>query len=144
MIVDTSAIIALIQGENSHAEKVAVALAGDRSPVMSAPSIAECLIVLANRYGTVARTVFDRLRAEINLGVEAFTADHAVAAYRAYLRYGKGRHPAALNYGDTMTYATAKLAHQPLVAVGNDFAQTDLEFDGVIGYWPTQRPARQQ
>lgn len=66
-----------------------------------------------------------------------FTAEHSAAAHRAYVQYGKGRHPAALNYGDTMTYAAAKLANEPLIAVGNDFAQTDLEFDGVIGYWPT-------
>lgn len=136
MIVDTSAIIALIQREDPHAEQVAAALANDRSPVMAAPSVVECLIVLTNRHGPTARLAFDRLRAEINLDVVVFTADHAAAAHRAYTQYGKGRHPAALNFGDTMTYAAAKLAHEPLVAVGNDFAQTDLEFDGVIGYWP--------
>lgn len=63
-------------------------------------------------------------------------AEHAAAAHRAYLQYGMGRHPAALNYRDTMTYAAAKLANEPLIAVGDDFAQTDLEFDGVVGYWP--------
>ena len=76
------------------------------------------------------------LSSEINLGTVTFTADHAAAAHRAYMQYGKGRHPAALNFGDTMTYAAAKLAFEPVIAVGNDFAQTDLEFDGVIGYWP--------
>ncbi len=136
MFVGTSAIIALIQREDAHAEQVAAALANDRSPVIAAPSIVECLIVLTSRHGTIARTVFDRLKSEINLGVVVFTADHAAAAHRAYTQYGKGRHPAALNFGDTMTYAAAKLAHEPLVAVGNDFVQTDLEFDGVIGYWP--------
>lgn len=140
MIVDTSAIIALIQREDPHAEQVAAALAGDRSPTMAAPSVVECLIVLTSRHGPVARTAFDRLRSEINLAVAEFTADHAAAAHRAYVQYGKGRHPAALNYGDTMTYAAAKLANEPLVAVGNDFAQTDLEFDGVIGHWPNSTP----
>ena len=108
MIVDTSAIIALIQREDPHAEQVAAALANDHSPVMAAPSVVECLIVLTHRHGPAARLAFDRLRTEISLDVVAFTADHAAA----------------------------KLAHEPLVAVGNDFAQTDLEFDGVIGYWP--------
>ncbi len=136
MIVDTSAIIALIQREDPHAEQVAGALAGDRSPVMTAPGVVECLIVLTSRHGLVARTVFDRLKSEINLGIVVFTADHAAAAHRAYTQYGKGRHRAALNFGDTMTYAAAKLANEPLIAVGNDFTQTDLEFDGVIGYWP--------
>lgn len=136
MIVDASAIIALLQREDPHARQVAAALSGDRSPVMAAPSVVECLIVLTSRHGQVARAVFDRLKSEINLGVAAFTTDHAAAAHRAYTQYGKGRHRAALNFGDTMAYAAAKLANEPLIAVGNDFALTDLEFDGVVGYWP--------
>jgi ribonuclease VapC len=137
VIVDSSAIIALIQGESPHAERVAVALASDRSPVMAAASVLECLVVLTHRHGVIARTVFDRVRSEISLGVQPFTAEHAAVAHRAYLLYGKGRHPAALTFGDTMVYATAKLAHEPVIAVGNDFAQTDLEFAGVVGFWPT-------
>lgn len=137
MIVDSSAIIALIQGEAPYTEQIAAALAGDQSPVISAANAVECLIVLTNRHGLIARTVFDRLRTEINLGLQPFTAEHVSVAHGAYVRYGKGRHPAALNYGDSMAYATAKLAHEPLIAVGNDFPQTDLEFDGVVGYWPT-------
>ena len=51
----------------------------------------------------------------------------------------RGRHPAGLNFGDCMSYATAQLAHEPLLAIGNDFTQTDLEFgEGIIGYWPTR------
>ncbi|AKN15439.1 type II toxin-antitoxin system VapC family toxin [Mycobacterium haemophilum] len=137
MIIDTSAIVALIQDEQPHTGQVVAALAGARSPVMSAPTVAECLIVLTARHGPVGRTIFERLRSEINLGVEPFTYDHATAAQRAFLQYGKGRHPAALNFGDCMSYAAAQLSHQPLLAVGNDFAQTDLEFSGVIGHWPT-------
>ena len=138
MVIDSSAIIALIQGEAPHTEQIAAALAGERSPIISTANAAECLIVLTNRHGLIARTVFDRLRSEINLGLQPFTAEHVVVAHRAYVQYGKGRHPAGLNYGDTMAYATAKLAHQPLIAIGNDFAQTDLQFSGgVIGYWPT-------
>lgn len=138
MVIDSSAIIALIQGEAPHTEQIAAALAGERSPIISTANAAECLIVLTNRHGLIARTVFDRLRSEINLGLQPFTAEHVIVAHRAYVQYGKGRHPAGLNYGDTMAYATAKLAHEPLIAIGNDFAQTDLQFSGgVIGYWPT-------
>lgn len=145
MIVDTSAVIALIQDERPHAEHVAAALVGARHPVMSAPTVAECLIVLTARHGPVARTVFERLRTETNLGVVHFTDEHAITAQRAYLHYGKGRHPAALNFGDCMTYAAAKLSHEPLLAIGNDFPQTDLEFSGgVIGYWPTPTTAPQE
>jgi ribonuclease VapC len=137
MIIDTSAILALIQDEQPHADEVAAALAAARSPVMSAPTMAECLIVLTARHGPLARTIFERLRSEIGLGIAYFTDEHAAAAQRAFLQYGKGRHPAALNFGDCMTYAAAEVGHEPLLAVGNDFPQTDLEFSGVIGYWPT-------
>lgn len=138
MIIDTSAIVALIQDERPHAAQVAAALAGARQPVMSAPTVAESLIVLTARHGPVGRTVFERLRTEINLGVAHFTDEHAAAALRAFLQYGKGRHRAALNFGDCMTYAAAQLSHEPLLAIGNDFTETDLEFSGgVIGYWPT-------
>lgn len=110
MIVDTSAVVALVQGERPHATLVAAALAGAHSPVMSAPTVAECLIVLTARHGPVARTIFERLRSEIGLSVSSFTAEHAAATQRAFLRYGKGRHRAALNFGDCMMYATAQLA----------------------------------
>ncbi|WP_195165976.1 PIN domain-containing protein [Mycobacteroides abscessus] len=136
MIVDSSALIALIQNE-SAAEQVAAVLAGARSPVISAATLTETLIVLTARRGPVARTVFHRLSAEINLGVAQYTAEHAYAAQRAYLHFGRGRHPAGLNFGDCMSYATAELAHEPLLAIGDDFPQTDLEFgDGIVGYWP--------
>ncbi|WP_067976877.1 type II toxin-antitoxin system VapC family toxin [Mycolicibacter icosiumassiliensis] len=140
MIVDTSALIALIQQE-PEAEQVAAALAAARAPAIGAATLTETLIVLTARQGTVARTIFDRLRSEINLAVTDYTADHAYAAQRAYVRFGRGRHPAGLNFGDCMSYAAAQLAHEPLLAVGNDFPQTDLEFgEGIIGYWPTPIP----
>jgi len=143
VIIDTSAIVALIHDERPHAAQVAAALAGASDPVMSAPTVAECLIVLTARHGPVGRTVFERLRAEINVSVADFTDEHAAAAQRAYLRYGKGRHRAALNFGDCMTYAAAELGREPLLAVGNDFTETDLEFSGgVIGYWPTPQRLR--
>lgn len=111
LIIDSSAIVALIQGEDPYTEQIAAAIAADPSPVMSTANAAECLIVLTNRHGATARTVFDRLRSEINLGFQPFTLEHAIAAHRAYLHYGKGRHPAALNYGDTMAYATRQRLH---------------------------------
>lgn len=136
MVVDTSALIALIQKEPT-APRVAAELAGARTPVIAAPSAVETLIVLTARHGPVARTAFDRLRIEINLGIAQFGEEHMAAAHRAYLKWGKGRHPAGLNYGDCMSYATAEIRREPLLAVGADFPQTDLEFgDGIVGYWP--------
>ncbi|KZS65088.1 ribonuclease [Mycobacterium kansasii] len=141
MIVDSSALVALIEGEQT-AEQIAAVLAGARHPVVAAPTLAETLIVLTARHGTIARMVFDRLRSEINLGVAEFTDAHALATQRAYLRYGKGRHPAALNFGDCMSYAAAELAGEPLLAIGDDFPKTDLQFgDGIVGYWPTPSTA---
>lgn len=138
MIVDTSALIALIQNEPS-AGRVATALAGAQTPAMAAPSAVETLIVLTARQGPVARSAFERLRAEINLGIVDFTEQHVAAAHRAYLKWGKGRHPAGLNYGDCMSYAAALVSREPLLAVGDDFPKTDLEFgSGIIGYWPAQ------
>lgn len=138
MIVDRSALVALLQREPA-AEQIASVLAADGAPVIGAPTLAETLVVLTARQGPVARTVFDRLRSEINLRVVEFGDDHAYAAQRAYLRFGRGRHPAALNYGDCMSYAVAEVTHEPLLAIGNDFPQTDLEFgDGIVGYWPAR------
>ena len=137
MIIDTSAILALIQGGDPCTGQIAAVLAVDPSPVISTANAVECLVVLTSRHGPIARTVFDRLRSEINLGLKDFTDKHVAIAHRAYAQYGKGRHPAALNFGDAMAYATARLAHEPLIAVGNDFRRTDLEFTGVMGYWPT-------
>ena len=120
MIVDTSALVALIQEEPAAAQ-VAAVLARARNPLIAAPALAETLIVLTARHGPVARTIFERLRVEINLGVQRFGEEHAAAAQRAYLRFGTGRHPAGLNFGDCMTYAAADLAQDPLLAIGDDF-----------------------
>ena len=56
-----------------------------------------------------------------------FNEDHGRSALRAYLKFGKGRHPAALNFGDCLCYATASLARQPLLFVGDDFSRTDIQ-----------------
>jgi ribonuclease VapC len=61
------------------------------------------------------------------IDIEHFTSEHAAAACEAFLRYGKGRHPAGLNFGDCMSYAVAKLSRMPLLYVGGDFAKTDVQ-----------------
>jgi ribonuclease VapC len=136
VIVDTSAVIALIQ-EEAHAVEVATALVGDPAPAMSAPNATECVIVLCHRYGAVGRTVFERVRQEFGIAIIDYREAHVAIAQRAYAQFGKGRHPAALNFGDCMAYAAARLDTQPLLAVGDDFAQTDLQFDGLVGHWPS-------
>ncbi len=127
-------MIALIQGEQ-HSAKIASTLATTAARI-AAPSATECMIVLSHRYGPVGRTVYERVRQEFDLAIVAFTEAHTVVAHRAYVDFGKGRHPAALNFGDCMTYAVARLAGESLLCVGDDFPQTDLVFDGLIGCWP--------
>lgn len=136
MIVDTSAIVALAQNEPKAVE-IAGALISARNPVIAAPTATECLIVLTSRFGPKGRTAYERIRAEFNISVSRYTEDHVVAALHAFTRFGKGRHPAGLNFGDCMTYAAAHVRGEPLLAVGDDFPQTDLEFNGgVLGHWP--------
>lgn len=138
MIVDSSAFIALVENEKAHVEPLVAALTSGPTTAMAAPTAAETLIVLTARHGPSGPRLFDRLRTELEMAIVPFVADHVVLAQQAYARFGKGRHPAALNFGDCMTYAAARHSGEPLVAVGDDFPATDLRFDGgVVGYWPS-------
>lgn len=135
MIVDASAVVALIQAE-PEAFEIIGALADAGSVGIAAPTATECLIVLSHRYGPVGRAIYERVRTEFHFETVAFTDIDVGMAHSAYLRFGKGRHPAALNFGDCMAYAVAKSVGESLLCVGDDFPQTDLVFDGVIGRWP--------
>ena len=94
---------------------------------IGAPTLAETAIVLAAKLGEASRAILSRLVEDLDLIVLPFTAAQGREAREAFLRFGRGRHPAALNYGDCLTYATAKLAEQPLLFVGEDFGLTDLD-----------------
>ena len=94
--------------------------------LVGAPTLVELRLVLAGRFGKDGVAEAEALRRRVGFTVLAFTEQHADAAHDAWLRYGKGRHPAALNYGDCVAYAIAKVAQAELVYVGDDFAQTDL------------------
>lgn len=128
MIVDSSALVALIMAEASAA---AVFRALDESGgcAIGAPSLVETAMVLARRRADAARAEADLMRvvARMELAVIPFGHEHWEAAWAAFLRYGKGRHPAALNYGDCLTYAVAKMSGLPLLCIGGDFEKTDLE-----------------
>jgi len=82
--------------------------------------------VLASRLGIAGKTLLARFCQEAGLTVVPFGEEHWPVAVDAYIRYGKGRHPAALNFGDCLTYAVCRLADQPLLCTGNDFPRTDL------------------
>lgn len=125
MIVDSSAIVAIALREPGW-EGVVARLAAEAASGIGAPTLAEAGLVLTARMGARARPLLSRLLQEAGLSVIPFAEEHWRVAVEAYARFGKGRHPAALNFGDCLTYAVARLAGQPLLFVGDDFAKTDL------------------
>lgn len=126
MIIDTSAIVALLVKEPGF-EELLDKLADDPNPAVNAATLTETAIVMSARIGEDARGMLARFIQEGGIEVLPFGDAHYSAAVDAWLRYGKGRHPASLNFGDCLTYAAATLSGEPLLSVGSDFAQTDLE-----------------
>ena len=129
MILDSSALIALVFRE-PEAEQILASVAEAEVVAIGVPTLAETGIVLGAKLGEASRAILSRLIEDLDLVVVPFTAAHGREAREAFLRFGRGRHPAGLNFGDCLTYATAKLAGQPLLFVGNDFSQTDLAAAG--------------
>ncbi|MFH2008449.1 MAG: type II toxin-antitoxin system VapC family toxin [bacterium] len=126
MIIDSSAIVAIVLQEPGH-ESILDKLAGSASVGIGAPTLVETAIVLSARLGTDARGMLARLLSEAGISVVPFGEAHYATAVDTWLRFGKGRHRASLNFGDCLSYATARLAGQPLLCVGEDFSQTDIE-----------------
>lgn len=125
MIVDTSALIALITDE-PDAPRVRDALLGASFRAISAPNRVEAGLVLGGRGLADPERIVAEVLDRFHITTTDFTAAHAHAAVAAWARYGRGRHAAKLNYGDCMAYATAQLAREPLLYVGKDFALTDI------------------
>ena len=125
MIVDGSAIVAIVLREPGW-EGLVARLGAEAAPAIGAPTVAEVGLVLTAKMGAEARIVLSRLLQETGLTVIPFAEEHWRVAVDAYARFGKGRHAAALNFGDCLTYAVAQLAGQPLLFVGDDFSKTDL------------------
>lgn len=126
MILDTSAIVAVFFREPAF-EEIVEKLASAPDVAIGAPTAAETAIVVGARLGIDARGLVSRFLLEQRIAAVPFGDDHWRAAADAHTRFGRGRHKAALNYGDCLTYAVAKLAGQPVLATGRDFARTDLE-----------------
>jgi ribonuclease VapC len=126
LILDSSAIVSVIEEEDGSVD-LAEALACAQSVAVGAPTLFETAIVLIAREGAAGRASLVRFLDDNDIASIPFGARHWAIAAEAFIRFGKGRHPARLNYGDCMTYATARLADDPLLCIGNDFAQTDLQ-----------------
>jgi len=125
VILDSSAIVAIALQEPGF-EELLEKVARARTVRVGVPTLTETAIVLSARLNQDARGVLSRFLMEGSIVTIPFGDAHFATAVDAWLRYGKGRHPASLNFGDCLSYATARLAGEPLLCIGNDFSQTDL------------------
>ena len=126
MILDSSVVVAVLKEERGFRELEQRMSEAD-VPEIGAPTLVECLIVMGRAHGEVGIDAVSRFITDFEVVIVPFGEPHSNLASEAYLDFGKGRHPAALNYGDCMTYATARWADRPLLYTGDDFAQTDIQ-----------------
>lgn len=126
MIVDSSALVAVVFREPGF-ERVLDQLARAENLAMAAPSLLESGIVIAARLQRPSRPIIERFLSELSVDVIPFGDEHWKEALDAWRRFGKGHHPAALNFGDCISYAAARLSAAPLLFVGEDFSRTDVE-----------------
>lgn len=125
MVLDTSALIAILMSE-PEARAIATALAATDKRLLSAASLLETSIVIESRYGLAGGEKLEELIRSAQIQIEPVTHEQVTSARLAYRTYGKGRHPAGLNFGDCFAYALAKTTGEPLLFKGNDFNQTDI------------------
>jgi ribonuclease VapC len=125
MVVDSSAIVACMLAEPNQ-QSLIDAIANDPVRIVSSVTLVEVTFVMEGRLGTALAAEVDSFLAALRATVVAFTEQQAQIARIAFRRYGKGLHPAALNFGDCCVYALAKDTSEPLLCTGRDFAQTDL------------------
>ena len=126
MIVDSSAVLAVLLDE-PDAERFDTAIANAHACRMSLANVFEAFIVLEGRGGEAAGQDLDSFLESAGIEPVPVTADHVVAARHAWRRFGKGNHPAGLNFGDCFAYALAEVTGEPLLFKGDDFALTDIE-----------------
>jgi ribonuclease VapC len=126
MILDSSALVAIALDEPERPGLLAKITAADVIAV-GAPTLVEAGIVLSARMGVDATDVLAELVTAADAVVVEFGPDHWMEAMVAWRRFGKGRHPASLNFGDCLAYATARVAGLPLLAKGEGFPKTDIE-----------------
>lgn len=129
IVVDSSAVVAIALRE-AEADHFAKIIEADRDARMSTASYLETSNVLEGRYGASGEAMFQqvvkRFR-EVGLRLVAFDQTQAELAREGFRRYGKGRHPAGLNFGDCFAYALAKALDAPLLYKGTDFGKTDIK-----------------
>lgn len=124
MVVDSSAIIAILLSE-PDAQLFAECIGRQSIAVISAASYVEVAIVARSR-GQIGRNLVDATLDKVGIVIVPVSAELARGAADAFATYGRGRHPAKLNYGDCFAYALAKQRREPLLFKGDDFSRTDL------------------
>lgn len=134
MIIDTSAVLAILFDEQDSA-RYADATAGADQRAISAANFLEARIVIDNQLGPAAGRQLDALLARAEVEVAPVTREQAEIARQAYPDFGKDRHPARLDFGDCLAYALAKTANRPLLYKGDGFSRTDIAsaLDGADG-----------
>jgi ribonuclease VapC len=125
MVLDTSAIVAIHLREPGY-ERLIETIDKAEIIVVGVPTLLETAMVLTGRLGQDARPMLLSFLRRLAAEVVAFNEEHLEAATTAFIRFGRGRHPAALNFGDCMAYAVASVAGMPLLFTGEDLGRTDI------------------
>lgn len=126
MVIDTSAVTAILRNEPERSRFVQAIGASD-ARMMSTASLVEVAIVIERRHGAEGVRELDQFLATAGIDLVALDLEQANIARRAFTRFGKGRHRAGLNYGDCFSYALAIAFGEPLLFKGDDFVHTDVE-----------------
>ena len=127
MIIDTSAIVAILNDEPERDAFVAAIVDASYNG-MSTAAFVETSVVLESRYGYDGIRDFDLFLVKAGVELVPLDVEQAHIARQAFREYGKGRHPAGLNFGDCFSYALARCNDDCLLFKGNDFSQTDIKF----------------
>ena len=125
MVLDSSAIVAIHLKEAGFERLIGLIDIGE-IVVVGVPTLLESAMVLTARLGRDARPLLLAFLRRVDAEVVAFNEEHLDAAVTAFLRFGRGRHPAGLNFGDCMSYAVASVSGLPLLFTGDHFARTDI------------------
>jgi len=125
MVLDSSAIVAIHLREPGH-DRLIDRIDAAEVVVVGVPTLLETVMVLTARLGQDARPIIFTFLRRLEAEVVPFNEEHLDAAATAFMRFGRGRHPAALNFGDCMSYAVASVSGMPLLFTGEDFRRTDI------------------
>lgn len=125
MVIDSSALIAILLGEPEQTLFIE-AITADRIRLVGAPTLLETSMVILTRRGEPGLADFRAFQARAAIQTAGFEPEQLNLAIDAFRRFGKGRHPAGLNFGDCLSYALAKATGEPLLFKGDDFSQTDI------------------